>query len=455
MGWNLRLLPVFGSVLYALLIWAADTAAQIGFEPLETITLDNHGLWYRPATISNHIYPHGDKLYIWSGYGHFDCYDRNGIYEGQFRLTFENDRYVNEQTTGGVLTGSPHFAWNRDTLIASMFTGTTLHRADGSQIARTAYADFGNSHIFFRPAQPDLQGMMLHASAVAPGRAVSFENKVYMPLTVRENRKLRSRNRGHPPVGDYLLHARNYLNKAPQLACIDLAGPTEGNIRKIKRPFVFAPVDSLAAAQHAQGLYAGYYTRIPALAIDSTHRKLYYTVSSLSHIWIFDLDSLTFDPVQRLAKHQYAAESLAWFRASDMRPFKARGKRDPKNYMDGHNYVNRLSYARSRIDIQLFIDSKNQLLCQVTSQPLSGQDSLFWSNMLLNDSKATPSIDSLRARSLQVYDLAAEGRFVGEIDVPPLFRILEIDSNGDLWAVSGVDATSVTVTRYRLVRGND
>jgi len=155
--------------------------------------------------------------------------------------------------------------------------------------------------------------------------------------------------------------------------------------------------------------------------------------------------------VDSLKRAGFRAEDQRFFETSELSQF-IEGLKTTEQLSDALGALSAYYYYQSATAEQLKGDRMNNLLYLSQNRPSDkGRDwgrgvtasdfSEFWDWAIRN-----------RTRTLQVYDLADGGRFLNEIPVPPLFRILEIDAKGDLWAVSGVDRTSVTITRYRVVR---
>ena len=175
--------------------------------------------------------------------------------------------------------------------------------------------------------------------------------------------------------------------------------------------------------------------------------RTYYVTECMSP-WI-DLHSDTDGShMGRFPKHDFQSDSLFFFTLEELLALH-KTKLEAKIYgPDALFNLEYYHYGRSKVDLQLFADTTRQLLYRVIRRP---DPKVSWEGVDVSDDKALGDVYMKSGtRFIQVYDLTQNGRFINEIPVPPLFGILEVDKNGDLWAISAIDSEAVTITRYRV-----
>lgn len=200
--------------------------------------------------------------------------------------------------------------------------------------------------------------------------------------------------------------------------------------------------------------------RTSLLALDTAANRAFTTQPCDEFI---DIYSYSGDSLGRIAKAGFDPKKLSFFRPEPFGWY--RGREARTNFWDEFvfnrtgelTYWSAIHYALSETDVQLFHDPQRNWLYRVVQGP--GQRVRYedWEAILRSTGVFWGRVQRLKETRLQIYDLNADGALLAELPVASPFRILEVDAQGDLWAIVGEEETkegvSSEIARFSFMNG--
>ena len=164
--------------------------------------------------------------------------------------------------------------------------------------------------------------------------------------------------------------------------------------------------------------------------LDREQNLAYITAITDSLIYIYDYQG---ERVGQFPKVGHDRNAFKFFSLAEDQTYK--GEKITRKNVRRWSASN---YGMSTTENQIFHDPRKNYLYRVVLSPGEKQTYEQWAALYDAGASYMDAINLHKQATLQIYDLNNGGKMIAEQPVSPYFRMLEIDKNGLLWAITGV-----------------